>query len=327
MTTSYRQLLVCTALCATTALSACSQGHSPETQAETSIKLVTITKDDVTLSVAPEMGGSIETLKWRDFDIFRPTQPNPERAGHMSYFPMTPIVNRIQDAKFAFEDKDIDLTSEPAVDDHFVHGHGWLNEWEVIEQTDRSLKIRYAHTPTAWPWSYHTDQTFTLLDSGLRIELSVTNTSDSNMPADLGFHPFFSTTPESILTFQHEGHWLNTGWGVAITKMSGPYRHDYRKGASLYDTNMTDNAHYGWDGRATLTTPGKPDIILTGSPELEHLHVYFPPYGDFAAIEPQHGRSDPFNHFPKDESYIKVLSPNETWSIWMEVKAEENIVE
>ncbi len=286
-------------------------------------KTILISNDTMHVELAPDIGGSVLSLTWNGMDIMRRSPPNTDSVDDVAGFPMVPIVNRIPEGKFTFEGKDVDLDGNFMGLPEFIHGHGWLEAWNLISQTSNSATIRYEHAADKWPWDYTSDQVFTLLEDGLKIELSITNNSDSNMPADLGFHPYFPTNENTILTFNHEGHWLNNGWGIAVMKLPGPFRQDYRKGGTVYDVIMTDAPHYGWDGKATLSEPGRPDIVLTASEDLGNLHVFHPPLGDFIALEPQNGRSDPFNHFEHDDSYIKTLAPSETWSVWMKIQVQE----
>ncbi len=277
---------------------------------------VQIEYGDFALELAPRNGGSVSAFTYQELDIMRPAPDGPHDIVGVASFPLVPIVNRIPDGAFEFEGTKVQLDGNFLGLPDLIHGHGWRGEWMVTEQTESSITLSFDHEAGAWPWSYQSTQVFQLLDSGLRMELSVTNLSDRAMPAALGFHPYFPTTPETTLTAKYDGHWVNNELGHVLHRVEGSYRQDFTKGAGLVDPVMTDQTHYGWSGPAVLSEPGRPTVTITASPEITNLHVFFPPNGSYTAIEPTAGRGDPFGTDPIE---YRVLQPGETYSIWMQV--------
>ena len=231
-------------------------------------------------------------------------------------FPLIPIVNRIPNGQFELEAKTVDLDGNFLGLPDFIHGHGWRSEWAIENLAADRLKLGYMHEPDAWPWQYRGEQVIEVREDGFRHTLRVRNLSASNMPAALGFHPYFPTTPETRLFANFEGHWINNNLGHAIARQDGATKKDFRTGADLIDPEMLDATHYGWDGIAKLVEPARPDITITASPACRNLHVFFPPNGDFVAIEPTTGRSNPFNVGPVE---YETLAPGQTFEIWMDV--------
>ncbi|MFN6982923.1 MAG: aldose 1-epimerase, partial [Brevundimonas sp.] len=116
-------------------------------------------------TVAPEQGGAILSLDWRGQPVFRPT---PEGATDMletACFPLVPYANRIADARFGFEGRDVRLTALDRFAPHALHGDGWLNPWTVETISDDRVEMRldWPGETTAeglgWPWSWRALQT------------------------------------------------------------------------------------------------------------------------------------------------------------------------
>ena len=188
---------------------------------------------------------------------------------------------------------------------------------------DRKIILEYQHQPDEWPWQYVTQQAFILLENGLEIQLSITNESDTEMPVDLGFHPYFSSSEHSILQFKHSGYWHNSDLGFPTHKVKGALLDDYNLGGKVVANNMVNHTHFDWSGEAWLEEPGRPSIKISGSNELKNLHVFFLPEGGFVAIEPQHGKADPFAVYSNAEPAVKSLAPGETWEVWMRIEGFE----
>lgn len=91
---------------------------------------------------------------------------------------------------------------EPAV----MRQHGFARNlpWEVVEQTaDRALLqlTESDQTLELYPYRFNYSLAYVALPEGLRIEQSITNKSDQNMPFQFGFHPYFLVGEKSGLEF------------------------------------------------------------------------------------------------------------------------------
>ncbi len=283
-------------------------------------QLIALKQGDMRLELIPNLGGSISALTWREHDILRPTPLDNVEITEVSSFPLVPVVNRIPDGRFTFDGKEVDLDANFMGLPDFIHGFGWRNSWRVDKHSETQVELSYRYAAENWPWEFEARQIFTLTDRALRIELSVENLSESIMPADLGFHPYFPTTPDTRLFANYQGHWENNDKGHALRRVPGSYRQDFTKGAGLSEPVMTDQTHYGWDGKATLREQGRPDITIRAHENITNLHIFFPPNGNYAAIEPTLGRGNPFSVLPVE---YKVLEPEEALKVWMEIEVSE----
>lgn len=278
---------------------------------------VTISHKNMVLEIFPNHGGSIKSFTMGNTEILRSAPDTDGSIIETGSFPLVPIVNRIPNGEFEFEGKEINLDGNFMGLPDFIHGHGWQEKWSVLSATGNKAVIQYKHTPDKWPWSYTTEQVFELTDTGLRSELKIINTSQSNMPADLGFHPHFPTTSETRLQFNYDGYWKTNDKGHAIERVKGSYRKNFLEGDDFIDSVMTDQTHYNFFGTAKLTEAGRPTISITASDNCKNLHIFFPPNQGYAAIEPTTGRSVPFGLEPIE---VKTLAPNEEYKIWMSIE-------
>lgn len=295
------------------------EGDLPLTTA-TPLSALSLSHGAATLILDPVLGGSIRSFQVGQHQVFRRTPPGAVDITETASFPLIPIVNRIPDGVFEFDDHHVDLEGNFLGLPDFIHGHGWRAPWRIEATTANKAMLAFDYSPGLWPWRYRGVQVFELRERGLRHSLKVTNLSDKRMPAALGFHPYFPTTSQTKLKFNFSGHWVNNALGHALRRMPGAFRQDFRNGASLLDEVMTDATHYEWDGRAALTEAGRPTVIITASEACKNLHVFFPPNGTYAAIEPTSGRSNPFNVGPVE---YEVLDPGASFEIWMDVSVAQ----
>ncbi len=111
-----------------------------------------------------------------------------------------PWPNRIEYGKFTFEGKDIQLKT-PAEGAHLLHGYVLSRPWKVVGYgsseaegawvTCRFTSGDFEEISAEWPFPFEVEGTYRLKDGGLALEVSGRNVGDANMPAGLGYHPYF----------------------------------------------------------------------------------------------------------------------------------------
>ncbi len=266
------------------------------------------------VELLPALGGAIGRFAWDGRDVLRPTLAGTDEVLQSSSFALAPFCNRIRDGRFQFAGRDVTLSPNLGDHPHALHGQAWRGTWSVASSTETEAVLAFDHPPGEWPWSYRAEQRFGLGDSGLRVELSVTNTSAEPMPAGLGFHPYFPARDGERLQAGVTGVWMIDGDCLPTRHVDGVWRSDWAAGAPTAVSELIDNCYTGWNGVATLSAPGGATTTLTASPECRWLHVYSPPGADFVCAEPVTNRPDPFNG---EDSGIRALAPGETMAAWM----------
>lgn len=280
--------------------------------------MTTLEKGQARLTLAPEVGGAIAAFTIGGRDVLRPMAAGASDALMTASFPLVPFCNRIPHGRFTFDGREIELPPNLSGHPHALHGQGWRTAWTVEQAAGGEALLSYMHAPDAWPWAYRAEQRFVVGETGFRVELTVTNTGDAPMPAGLGFHPYFPRRPGETLTAANDGVWLIDTEVLPTIHHPGPWEADWAAGATVEGHGLIDHCYTGWDQRATLSAPGQPDTIVTGSPECLWLHVYVPPGEDFYCVEPCANRPNPFG---EGETGMVTLQPGQSRSVWMDVRS------
>jgi aldose 1-epimerase len=270
------------------------------------------------VELLPALGGALGRFTWDGRDVTRPTPAETGEVLDSGSFALVPFCNRIRDGRFSFGGHDVVLSPNLGDHPHALHGQAWRGAWSVVSAGETEAVLAFDHAPGEWPWAYRAEQRFTLDETGLRIDLSLTNTGVEPMPAGLGFHPYFPADGQTRLQAGVGGVWLIDEDCLPTTTVRGAWRSDWAAGAPTAVSALIDNCYTDWNGVATLSTPGGPTTTLTASPDCRWLHIYSPPGADFVCAEPVANRPDPFHG---EDSGIVVLSPGETASVWMNISS------
>ena len=278
--------------------------------------MTVIERGSARLVLAPEVGGAIASFTIGGRHVMRPMAAGATDALASACFPLVPFCNRIPNGRFTFEGREVVLPPNLGTHPHPLHGQGWRNAWTVEKAEGGEALLSYEHAADAWPWAYRAEQRFAVGETGLRLELSVTNTGPDAMPAGLGFHPYFPAREGETLTAANDGVWMIDEDVLPTVRHAGVWGPDWAKGAGVAGHDLIDHCYTGWDQRAVLRAPGQPDTTVTASPECRWLHVYIPPDEGFLCVEPCASRPNPFG---EGETGMVTLQPGESRSIWMEV--------
>jgi aldose 1-epimerase len=282
--------------------------------------VVTLSSGGARCEIAPRAGGAIAGFWWerggRRIDWLRPAAPAAVargKAGEMACFPMVPYGSRIRDARFLFCGREVVETPAEGGGRHALHGHGWRREWRVVERAENRLVLEYDHEPDAWPWLYRARQSFALTPEALELTLELENRSDTLMPAGLGFHPYFTRTPEASVTAATTGVWLTDAEIMPTERTAVPPGWDLSTGRRVADTAL-DNVFTGWSGAAVVTWPERAARLSLDAtqPLLSFLVVYTPRERDFFCVEPASHCTDALNLAREGvaETGLRVLAPS-----------------
>ena len=281
--------------------------------------VVTLTSGRARCQIAPGAGGSVVGFWWeaagRRIDWLRPASPTAvarSDAGGMGCFPMVPYGSRIRDARFLFCGREVVETPADVEKRHALHGHGWRRAWHVIDRSDDRLTLSYEHDGDGWPWAYRVRQSFDLSPSALEMTLELENLSDTLMPAGLGFHPFFPSSPNASITARTSGVWLTDAEVMPTERTAVPPGWDLTAGRRVADVAL-DNVFTGWNGEAVVSWPerGARLGIAASQPLLSFLVVYTPRERDFFCVEPASHVTDAVNLAREGvaETGLRVLAP------------------
>ncbi|MGA6733397.1 aldose 1-epimerase, partial [Escherichia coli] len=133
--------------------------------------IYTLSHGSLKLDVS-DQGGVIEGF-WRDTTpLLRPGKKSGV-ATDASCFPLVPFANRVSGNRFVWQGREYQLQPNVEWDAHYLHGDGWLGEWQCVSHSDDSLCLVYEHRSGVY--HYRVSQAFHLTADTLTVTLSVTN--------------------------------------------------------------------------------------------------------------------------------------------------------
>lgn len=105
--------------------------------------IYTLSHGSLKLDVS-DQGGVIEGF-WRDTTpLLRPGKKSGV-ATDASCFPLVPFANRVSGNHFVWQGREYQLQPNVEWDAHYLHGDGWLGQWQCVSRNDDSLCLVYEH--------------------------------------------------------------------------------------------------------------------------------------------------------------------------------------
>jgi len=240
-----------------------------------------------------------------------------------SNFHMLPYSNRIRDGRFSHNNQNIELEN---AENHAIHGALRKLAWRTTEQSTSSVTAEYDTRKDGdvnWPWPIHSSVTYTLDETQLISEMSLTNHGTSSMPAGMGWHPYFCRAilrdePELTLAVDGvypdtNGDCLPTGAAIALSDAL-----NFNTARELDAEQRIDHCLQGFRSPATLHWPTAGiKLQLHASENCTHL-VLFNPEQPYFAVEPVTNANDAFNLATKGiDSGVSELAPGQTLNAQM----------
>ncbi len=171
---------------------------------------VRIQAGSYTAEISPSAGGRLLSLTYTDanqaLDCIVPWQGNDKFDAHdwpkAGAFVMLPFTNRLAPAQFNWYDQTITLHNGSPTGQG-LHGFGHRRPWQLrlIRPESAELVLFHPAQDAEWPWPFEAALKYQLNEVGLRLELTVCNTSNRVMPLSLGWHPFLplsTVRPEDL---------------------------------------------------------------------------------------------------------------------------------
>lgn len=245
-----------------------------------------------------------------------------------SNFHMLPYSNRIRDGRFNFNGQAVQL--EDAAN-HSIHGALRKLPWRVTSQTDTSVTAEYDTLKDGsvnWPWPIHASISYTLDNNQLLSRMSLTNHGDRNMPAGMGWHPYFCRTidgAEPELTIAVDGMYpdtngdcLPTGPAIALNDEL-----NFKTPKKLDSAVRIDHCFSGLSSPVTLHWPNAGiKVLMHASANCNHL-VLFNPAQAYFAVEPVTNANDGFNLSAQGvDAGVTTLAPSQTMTAEMQLVLE-----
>ena len=278
-------------------------------------EILSLRSGAVEATLMPGAGGSLRTLSWNGKHMLRPGQETRDRdlcPLEMAAFPLVPFSGRIAYGSFDWREHRVKVSPNFAPEPHAIHGFGWRKTWTVEQAGADYAVLELRHPGGEWPWAFIARQEFGLRSDGLHLLLSLTNEGAFNMPAGLGWHPYF---PVSGAYLQAD---VQSVWSLGQDRL--PTRPvEVSEGSNLrvvrrvseLDLDHPFQARYA---SARMCWPSNGYAIeMTGSSTLGHLVVFTPPREQFFCVEPVSHVPNAHNmDAPGELTGLTELQPGET---------------
>jgi aldose 1-epimerase len=269
--------------------------------------------------VAPQLGGCIAGLWLDGIPVLRSTPAAQLTSARQSgSYPLVPFSNRIAQASLVWQGTQHPLVRNNGAEPHAIHGVGWQRPWEVLEDDGSFAMLSYEHpADPSWPFAFDSSQTLRLKGNALEMTLSVTNQSNLPAPAGLGWHPYFVKRDSTHLAFHATGRW----------EMGGDKLPTARNASAGLDTPCAfldvDHCFDGWSGAAQL----RDELLrIRVSSSLSRLVVFTNGTRDFVAIEPVSHVNNAINMAQAGADAaalgLVTLQPGESMSAQMSIEVE-----
>lgn len=287
--------------------------------------------EDWAVDFTPALGGSVKSCTYQGEPILRPSTGTDD-ARSTAAFPMVPFIGRITKGQFQFQGTAFTLPPNMPPEPHAIHGHGWQSAWDLSTGSPTSIhstsegyaQLTHSHTgATGWPWPYTATQRFSARANTLTLAMSLTNDSERDMPAGLGWHPYFPKDDAEI------GADISHVWagatGQIIGDRPGPLtpETDLRIPRKASDLTL-DHCFSAGDEGAKLVWPSRGlSLHMSASAALRHLTVYIPHGENYICVEPVSHAPDALNSaLPANVTGLQILKPSQTLSAEITLKVE-----
>jgi len=274
--------------------------------------VVQLQQGPMRMALRADCGGAIAGLWLEGLAVLRSCEPQ-DLAGVRASgcFALVPYSNRIGQRQFKWLGRSYTLASNASDEPHNLHGTGWLDAWQVLQQSNDRVTLEYTHpSDEHWPFAFHVEQVFELKPDSLRITLAATNIDARQTPMGLGWHPYFVRRSRSRVHLE-----LQHRWDADESKL--PLR---QVAQTTLDADVAvldlDNCFDGWEGPARIRDE-RLSLRLTSS--LSHVVVYTPRDRDYFCVEPVSHVNNALGSDEPNTRGVLALASGETAHAWMQL--------
>jgi aldose 1-epimerase len=287
---------------------------------------IVLERNGFQLVLIPDLGGSIRSFTLNGQNVLLPASeqkpPNPLKTAG---FPLFPFSGRIRNAKFSWNDRAVQLEGNFPPEPHAIHGQAWLASWTVDSVTADQALLSFDYQPGDWPWPYRAIQHFELMDDGLKLTLTLENLSAEEMPAGLGWHPYFPRG-DAELSANVSSIWVADHGEIPNRQAELGKGTDIRV-AQRVDALCLDNAFVAQPANADIVWPSSGlHVSIRSTRVLGHLVVYVPEGMDFFCVEPVSHAPDAINS-PQEwnDRGLSKLAPGEVLTACVFLKVSSQV--
>lgn len=261
---------------------------------------VTLKDDDLTVTVCPEDGARITSLKFGATEFLRTYNPD-RRAFQYGCFPMVPFVGRIRGGDIKIGGRNYHLYQNKG--ENAMHGMAMFDPWKVVEQTAKKVVLTN-EIGEPYPFPCKVTQTIELEGNTLKLALSISS-SHAELPVDAGWHPWWlkklsDTDEEMKLTFNADA--IEETGSDELPTLRRLKPHDGPWDDCFDFDNSNAAAVMKWGDRHTVT-------MISNCPAL----VVFDKQPDATCVNPMSGIPNGVNTDPHLITPVTELVARSSW--------------
>jgi aldose 1-epimerase len=291
------------------------------------------------LDILPEVGASVLNLRSASGrPVLRHVDPaSVQTSSQCGSFTLLPYSNRIRDARFSFEGREVQLMAGQSglVQGGSVqHGDVRNRPWQVEQVSGTHLVCTWSSEQFSdinWPWAFSARVEYILHGPHFDTSVTLTNGSESQMPAGMGLHPYFARIENGLdptLSFQAGGVY-HTDDSFIPTQGPQPIAPELDFSvARAIGAAQYNHVFSSWDGVARLAWAAEGTeraLVMTADGVYSHLVLFTAPDGSLA-IEPVTHSTDAFNLAATGihGTDMRVLAPGQSLSGAVRLSLEGN---
>ena len=272
--------------------------------------------------IVPELGAGLATYDLVGpsgrTHVFRPChEPLRARPFDLALNLLVPWSNRISGGGFHFNGRFHPLASNLPGEPFPIHGNGFSSLWVVGRATADSADLSLRSNGPG-PFRYEACASYSLTAGALGVRLSVRNLAPEPLPFGLGFHPWIVRSKATLLMAKAGRVIMETHDHLPAGEAPAASRAEWNFAAPrALPSGWINNAFLGWDGRATVLSPGRSlELEVEAGPPLSTYILYSPSdEADFFCFEPVTHPVDAHNLPGGPEANgLTILAPQETLS-------------
>mgnify|MGYP000365591380 CR=1 FL=1 len=257
-------------------------------------------------------GASLQELTLKGNPIIQNLSPLTYDTTYASSI-LFPFANRIKDGAYQFKGKTYQFEINQKEENNALHGLVYNKPFKIVKQETQphsaSIVLEYVedNESIGFPYTYSIQVKYIFKEDALSLELSVKNTSSSDFPFTLGWHPYFisNNLHNSTLSFDSNKKIVlgerNITTGVEDIKPIKAFK--------IEDQQLDDCWILNSD-KIVFSTPSY-DLTFGSSDNNNFMQAYTPPRLNTIAIEPTTGVSDSFNN----NIGLQILKANDIYKI------------
>lgn len=279
---------------------------------EKNLNYVELYNNSSSAKIILNQGASLQELTINTIPVIKNLAPISYRESFASSI-LFPFANRIKDGKYVFNKVTYQTEINQAEENNALHGFVHNKEFELIKKhtTDNKASVVLEYNETkltkGFPFTYKIQLVYILTSDSLELKVKIENTSKSEFPFTLGWHPYFYSEDlnNSFLKFKSSKQ-------VFFDEKMIPINTKELANSQKFElkNKKLDDCFYLDSNLIELITP-RYRLELSSSEKEIFLQVYTPPKKNTIALEPTTGISNSFN----SKIGLKMLLPKEEYQV------------